>query len=164
MLLTIFFIYINFEDITKIYSIIYKHKKGICIVVYYTGISITKILYNKFNNRYIKQPYNNLKEKISLYLERNGFTKHTVILKGNKYDVTLNINNKIYKLLIKKIRPPNNNMQIIDENENDITGEVEPYLLAQQTIITELTPNKLGKKSLHFPDKGLTFNEDDIIL
>ena len=162
ILIIFLIIYKNCEDIYKIYTLVYTHKTGICIVLYYTSVSISKIAWRKFHNLCIKQPCDNLKEKITIYLEKKGFVKHSVVIKNNKYLVTLNINNKIYKIFIKKLRPPSIS-QIIDENENDVTQEIEPFLLAKQTVITELTPGKLGKKSLHFSDEGITYNEDDII-
>lgn len=46
----------------------------------------------------------------------------------NTYELTYIINGNIYKMIVKPIRGPKPILQIIDDESNDITDDVLPYL------------------------------------
>lgn len=75
-------------------------------------------------------------------------------LDKNKYMVQFCIKGRWYKQIIFAKSGPSEIVQIIDENENDVTHEVEPYYNGLTSSY-----NDIDIKYLKF--KTLTFNMDD---
>ena len=71
---------------------------------------------------------------------------NTVIMIGkNRYIVTFTIGGKRYSTIIKHKIGPSPILQVIDDNENDITTEMEPYLIFEPDVIT---PGDLGYRDI----------------
>ena len=68
----------------------------------------------------------------------------------NQYEITYCIRGRIYKIRSNIQRGPSQILQIIDENSNDVTAEIEPYM----------GPNYDCHKSTYTP---LDFNKQELI-
>lgn len=80
----------------------------------------------------------------------------------NLYEIRYVIEGRMYRMLVAPKRGPTRILQVIDEDDNDITDEVLPYLGPQElgTHGCFLTPRHLGKQTLVFN----THNGDEIIV
>lgn len=98
------------------------------------------------------------------------YTNSTVVCIGkNKYEVSYVINGKLYKFQTNVHKGPTPILQIIDNNDHDVTRLVLPYMgpkfNGHGTISP--TPNLLGYKSLTFETslgESYTCLENDIII
>ena len=68
----------------------------------------------------------------------------------NSYEVTYCVNNKIYKMIVKQTKGPKPFLKIIDEEDNDITHEIEPYIGPGHDFHKsgELTPKFFARKKI----------------
>jgi len=64
------------------------------------------------------------------------FLNNVEQLGKNKYSVTFIIGGKIYKIMVKHTLEPSPILQIYDKDSNDITDQVEPYLLYRPQIVS----------------------------
>ena len=84
----------------------------------------------------------------------------------NHYEITYAIRGRSYKLRVKPTKLPKV-LQVIDENDEDVTTEMEPYLGADEKFHgKEYTPADLKYKSLTFnmaDGNVLEFEEKDYI-
>jgi len=64
------------------------------------------------------------------------FLNNVEQLGKNKYSVTFIIGGKIYKIMVKHTLEPSPILQIYDKESNDITDQVEPYLLYQPQSVS----------------------------
>lgn len=85
----------------------------------------------------------------------------------NKYEIKYIIGNRMYKFHIKKSRGPSSILQIIDENYNDVTKLVKPYLGPNNNFHNiKYTPESLNFDELVFQmttGDELTFKNSQII-
>lgn len=68
-----------------------------------------------------------------------------VMIGKNRYIVTFTIGGKRYSTIIKHKTGPSSILQVIDDNENDITTDIEPYLIF---VPDQITPGDLGHKDI----------------
>jgi hypothetical protein len=77
------------------------------------------------------------------------------------------INGRLYKLVVKNKRGPNDILLITDENSNDLTDTIIPYMgLNRDWHNRDFSPKFWDKKSLCFElstGDFKTFNEHDVI-
>jgi hypothetical protein len=81
----------------------------------------------------------------------------------NKYLVTFVIGGKKYSTIIKHEIGPSPILQVVDNNDNDITQIVEPYLLFNST---EITPGEIGYDNISIMNHDGTdveYNKNDTI-
>lgn len=98
------------------------------------------------------------------------YINNTVVCVGkNKYEVSYVISGKLYKFQTKVHRGPIPILQIIDDNDHDVTSLILPYMGPQfkghDTIPP--TPTLLGYESLTFETSNgtsYTCTENDIIM
>lgn len=134
----------NFIRLKKLnnFLISYDKKNNICKLLYIVFSIIFRSLYISF----IQKINRNVKK-----------------LSSKKYEITTIIDGKIYKFFIKPKRGPSNILQIIDDNDNDVTDEIIPYI---HNIV--INPEILGYSSLTFNlsngDTLIYENNTDIIL
>jgi hypothetical protein len=84
----------------------------------------------------------------------------------NKYELFFGIEGKIYRLVVNHKRGPSHILQIIDNNDNDITNKLEPYFNTSMNIVNEFTPKYFGYDILTIETvcgTERTFKEDEII-
>ena len=72
----------------------------------------------------------------------------------NTYMVQFTIKGKSYKQILRTRSGPSPIVQIIDENEEDVTNDIEPYFNTFSAFDNELSVK-------YFEYKTLTFNMDD---
>jgi hypothetical protein len=165
-------------DLLYIFSILVT---GIFIKL--DGIKIVKeqsiIKYKKWKalNKLVSTTYKNDMEIIwvsiklcffALYIELLQYLNKSVQkVKKNTYDFSYVIEGKLYKYRIKVKRGPNPILQISNENSEDITEIILPYLGPENNWHgANLTPNILGYKSLIFQladSNERQYSYDDII-
>lgn len=95
------------------------------------------ILYSK-----TKSNYDNLNKSTATIIETAK----------NTYTLTYYIKDKMYKSIIKPARGPSNILVILDDDNNEVTDKVAPYLGPHNnwTHCTSLTPELIGGyKNLH---------------
>ena len=78
------------------------------------------------------------------------FNPRVIKLGKNKYEINYIIGNKLYKFHTKIKRGPSTILQIIDENYNDVTKLIKPYL----------GPNKDFHNIKYTPE---SFNFDELV-
>jgi hypothetical protein len=85
----------------------------------------------------------------------------------NKYEISYVIHGKVYKMIAKVRRGPKKVLQVIDENDEDITDLIDPYLGPNCDLHNScITPNFFGKRILIFnlgDGESKTFGEHEII-
>lgn len=87
-----------------------------------------------------------------LYLNIIQYLNNSIIkLNNNKYEINYVINGKIYKFITKIKRGPKNVLLIYDENQNDVSDDILPYLgPAEDFHNIEYTPSYFNKNELFF--------------
>ncbi len=106
----------------------------------------------------LKVVYYAFLQKINRTVHRTGM---------NKYEISYVIHGKVYKMVAKVRRGPARVLQVIDENDNDVTDLIDPYLGPNGDFHNScITPNFFSKKILTFNlENGETksFGEYEII-
>ncbi len=86
---------------------------------------------------------------------------------SNTYEITYVISGKIYKLVVTPIKGPKNVLQVIDDNNEDITRQIVPYLgPAEDWHSSKFKPSFFNRKSLTFnlsSSDDITFTENEEI-
>ena len=136
--------YRKFRKINKLVSTTYK---GFFTIFWISLCMIMKVLW-----LYIIQYFNS-----------------TVTLTGdNKYIISYVIKGKLYKMIIKPNRGPSKVLLVSDENHEDISNLVFPYLGPEENFHnSKFTPRFFSRKELVFElSNGLekTFNDDQNII
>ena len=93
-----------------------------------------KINYNMFRMVFM------LLWQAAILIISQWFNKNVENIGKNKYQVQFCIGGKIYKIIIKHQKGPSNILQIVDNNDNDITNKIEPYLIF---VPQNITPGEL---------------------
>ena len=124
---TFFFYWLDILNISK--NIYYNYPRGIALklqILYILSIFIYSIR-TKF--------YQNLNKNVQQ-------------ISKNKYIVTYMISGKIYKMIVSKVRGPSDILQIIDNNSNDITSVIEPFMGTHGNFVHGdiLTPADFGEE------------------
>lgn len=76
---------------------------------------------------------------------------------NNRNVINISTGGKLYSILVKNDRKPDSILQVIDENCDDVTNKVLPYLRFKQILI-DLTPQDLGYNELQI----LTIDNDPV--
>lgn len=102
------------------------------------------------------------------YLEFLQYINNSVVkINKNTYEVSYIINNKLYKMIVKPERGPKSITNILDENEDDITHEIEPYLGPNNDFHGhKFTPKFFCKKNIiiyKHGDEKIIFEDDEMI-
>ena len=88
-------------------------------------------------------------------------------LSKNKFEINYVLGNKLYKFQTKIQRGPENILQVIDKDYNDVTKFVKPWLGPNRDFHNiKYTPLSLGFKELVFQmatGDEITFSESQII-
>ena len=132
VLCTINFFYIAYGKFLKFNQILQKNNKKIS----YYQIICTSF---SFITTLIKMFFIN---KIQNYLTSFCVKK----INNNIFEVTLCINKKIVKVMMKIRRGPSNFIQILD-GENEVKDKIEPYLNYE---IIDVTPGRINLDDLDF--------------
>lgn len=79
----------------------------------------------------------------------------------NTYELSYIINGQLYKLIVKQRKGPKNVIQVIDEEDNDLTENMLSYLGPHENFHgnKDITPFYFGKKKLVF----FLSNGDEVI-
>jgi hypothetical protein len=88
-------------------------------------------------------------------------------LEGNKFEITYVINGRMFKMITAPPRGPSLILQVSDENQDDLTDEILPYLGPRNDWHNkDFTPSFFKSKTLSFElSNGETrmFSEDDVM-
>jgi len=105
--------------------------------------------------------------KVIYILIIQKFSKNLNKIKKNTYELTYSVNGKIFKYRFKIEKGPSKILQIIDNNNNDVTSEIIPYSGPMNDFhMTNYTPKDFNQIELTFNlfnGKELTFKENEII-
>ena len=89
-------------------------------------------------------------------------------LDKNKFEITYVINGKMFKMITSPPKGPSLILQVSDDNQDDITEIVLPYLGPKNNWHnTEFTPSFFGSNSLSFEISNgdtKTFTGDEVIV
>lgn len=95
------------------------------------------------------------------------FSKNLIKINKNTYELSYSVNGKFFKYRFKIEKGPSKILQIIDNNNNDVTSKIFPYLGPQYDFHqNKYTPKDFNHSELTFnlfDGHELTFNENDII-
>ena len=95
------------------------------------------------------------------------FSKNLNKIKKNTYELSYSVNGKFFKYRFKLEKGPSKVLQIIDNNNNDVTLKIFPYLGPQYDFHQhKYTPKDFNYSELSFNlfnGKELTFKENEII-
>ena len=102
------------------------------------------------------------------YLEFLQYMNNSVVkINKNTYEVSYIINNKLYKMIVRPERGPKSVTNIFDENDDDITHEIEPYLGPNNDFHGhKFTPKFFCKKRIIIYKSGnekIIFEDDEMI-
>ena len=88
----------------------------------------------------------------SYYLVFTQYINNSVVkIDKNTYEVSYIINDKLYKMIIKPKRGPIPILSVINENNNNITDEILPYLGPYNNWLNiKYTPNSFNYNLLKF--------------
>ena len=90
---------------------------------------------------------------------------NTVVLIGkNKYEIRFCIGGKIYKTIVKHRIGPSPILQVVDQDDNDITHVVEPYMLFNTN---EISPGDLSYNNItimYSDGTDVRYNRSDILI
>ena len=79
------------------------------------------------------------------------FNNSVILIEGNKYIITYVIKGRLYKMLVKPCKGPSKVLLITDENHEDVSNIVCPYLGPEENFhYTLFTPKFFNKKELVF--------------
>lgn len=100
----------------------------------------------------------------SMYLDLCQYLNTSVKKIGkNKFEITYILNEQEYKFIINGKKGPKSIINIKDENDNDVTLQIEPYLGPQEDFHGNVfTPISLGYEKLTFElvgGKQLSFDK-----
>jgi len=123
------------------------------IQIFCTGFVLSNIgiyLYNNINIPKIKLVSRILAK--SMYISAMQKINKTVLKLGkNVYEVSYTINGKLYKMLVSPNRGPSQILMVCDENNNNITELVIPYMGPNYDWHgNNITPGFFGCKELTF--------------
>ena len=107
-----------------------------------------------------------ISQVIWLTLVQRFVYKNVKKVDKNKYELFFAIEGKIYRVVLNHRRGPSHILQIIDNDDNDITNKLEPYFNTSMNIITEFTPTYFGYDNLTIETvcgTEKTFKGDEII-
>jgi hypothetical protein len=94
-----------------------------------------------------------------MYKNFLNYMNNTVEKKDAKTNIVrFAIGGKLFSLLVSSKLGPEEIIQIIDENDNDITNEVLPFIRLQRNLM-KITPEKLGHGNIQI----ITTTHDDPI-
>ena len=98
----------------------------------------------------------------------NYYNKIKCYIGNNKYVVTYVIKGKVHKLIVKLNRGPSKILYIYDENDEDVSGLIYPYLGPEEDFHKCLiAPSFFNKKKLMFEmfdGTRLLFSDNEHIL
>ena len=92
--------------------------------------------------------------------------KNVKPISKNIYELTFEINRKLYKVRLKIKEEPSKILQIIDKNNIDVTTIFEPYVNFQNLSIKNITPLDLDHDNLHlelYDGTSKKINKNEII-
>lgn len=146
--------------------------------LYYNFTNI-KHKYNKFKSlkKLVKTKHNNqavvLLVSLSLlfklyYIKLIQYLNSSIEkINNNTYEITYTINDVIYKSVIKVKKGPNNISNIYNENDEDITDIISPYVGANRDFGNiSLTPEYFNMKEIKInlnTGHTLKFTQNDIL-
>lgn len=88
-------------------------------------------------------------------------------LTKSRYQLEYVYNDTMYRIIIPIKRGPKHIVSVYDENMQDITNQIRPYLGPNEDFHSvETTPRQLNHKQLHFllrNENMVTFNENETI-
>lgn len=87
--------------------------------------------------------------------------KNVTMIGKNKYKVTFAIGGKLYTTIIKHNKGPSPILQAIDDDQNDITQVIEPYVIFNTE---KITPGDLGYNNVSLichDGTDVTYNKYD---
>ena len=137
----------RYQKFRKINKLVATNYKGVCTIFWISLCMILKMFWI-----YILQYFNN-----------------TVILQDNKYIITYVIKGKLYKMCVKPQRGPSKVLLVSDENHEDVSHLVLPYIGPEENFHSSLfTPTFFNRKELVFElsngsEKIFTENQNIII-
>jgi archaellum component FlaF (FlaF/FlaG flagellin family) len=104
----------------------------------------------------------------AMYISTLQYMNSSVVGNGkNKYILSYVIGGKHYKMNVKPTRGPTRILQISDENLNDVTDDIVPFMGPTYNWYHEdVTPSTFNHKSLTFETslgEELTFEENDVL-
>lgn len=155
--------------------------------VYFDGIYAIKYRYERFRNlnqlvstKYKERINCNTKMKIVwfsiviilkvLYLSiLEKLNKSIKKIDNNTYELSYAVNGKIYKMIIIPNRGPSSVLQVIDDNNDDITDFILPYLGPKENWhgFRGFTPSFFKRKSLTFnmmSTEKTFYNDETMVL
>jgi len=104
-----------------------------------------------------------------LYLYFIQYMNNSVVkIDKNSYEVSYVINNKIHKMIVKPSRGPRTILKVLDEEETDITDEIEPFFGPNHDFHKQnITPKFFNKQKIIFHkyngDKDIFEDEEQIV-
>jgi phage anti-repressor protein len=102
------------------------------------------------------------------YMVINDINRTVKKINKNQYEITYVVAGKVHKLISNIKRGPKKVLQIIDENNEDVTDEIEPYIGPSEDFHkTYVTPLTFKHKKLIFntsSGNSLIFKEDQQII
>lgn len=120
----------KYKKFRKINKLVATNYKGIFTIFWISLCMIFKVLW-----LYIIQYFNST----------------VIYIQDNKYIITYVIKGKIYKMIIKPNRGPSKVLIVSDENHEDVSHLVFPYIGPEENFHSSLfTPNFFNKKELVF--------------
>lgn len=78
-----------------------------------------------------------------MIVTEQALRKNCIKIDSNRYQLSFFIENKLYKLIIKPIRGPLPSVQVVDNNEIDITATVLSFVNGYKSV-QRPTPIKMG--------------------
>jgi len=160
--------------------------------IFISGSLFTAAYYFLKNNRFLIDKYNNIKRLYNLvstrhsspiiitlislkmifqsfYIEFQQYINNTIVkIDKNKYLITYIINGRTYKMIITPCRGPINILNIINDENKNITDEILPYLGHNNDWNNyKFNPKFFGYKSLTFElinGENITFYGEDTIV
>lgn len=136
----------RYKNFQRINSLVSTQQKNKFKIIWFSLIIIFKALYMTL----MQKIYKNVKK-----------------IDRNTYKISYCINGDIYHMVIKSRRGPKNVLQVIDENLEDVTHIITPYLGPNEDMHHfKFAPNFWNKKLLTFNlyNKEITFKENDEIV
>lgn len=104
----------------------------------------------------------------AMYISFLQYMNSTIVRIDKKtYEVTYVLNGKRFKMIVKPKRGPSDVLLICDENQEDVSDVVGPYLGPEDNFHGhKYNPNFFNRKSLTFEmfdGREITFTEKEII-
>jgi hypothetical protein len=125
-----------------------KNYKTILKIIWYSCVILCQALYIN-----ILQYLNNSVKKLENF--------------SNTYEITYVLSGKTYKLIVAPKKGPKNVLQVIDDNNQDITHIIAPYLGPREDWhLSIFKPSFFNRKSMTFNlsnSDDITFGENEYI-